>query len=133
MSEEMQKQLGKILELMIAGLEKAGEMASKELPGLLHDYLAYYVIDAAPIKSVLFLLFVVALVVFIKKPWLFVYGKAKEESIPELPVMVSVIVGVFICIAFFFSVGNIVESSKEIASIKVAPRAYLIEKLRNKR
>ncbi len=51
MNDKMQEQASKIIEMIVSGLEKASDVASAELPGLINDYLSYYMIDAIPVKA----------------------------------------------------------------------------------
>jgi di/tricarboxylate transporter len=131
MNEEMQKQLGKILELMISGLEKAGDVASKELPGLLEDYLQFFIIDLLPVSQLVYIIGVLILIYTTKEKIRKWYEHVKKNSYDTFDFwmpfgIASIIMGIF----FIVAVLSVADTSKEIAQIYVAPKAYIIEKLR---
>ena len=123
MNEEMQKQISKILEMMISGIEKAGDVAGEQLPGLVDDYLSMYMIDAIPIIIPLIAgVLLISIIIFIK----FAIKETKEDAEAVwmfMPITVLVLI-------FLMLMGSVTEDLKEIYKIKTAPKAYLIEKLR---
>lgn len=129
MNEEMQKQLSRILELMLNGLEKAGDVASKELPGLIEDYLQLFVIKNLPIGSLILMLVMIgALFVWYKKAWTWADKYCAESD--GLSYMISLFALVVCLVVLGISTSKTISAIKEIATIKLAPKAYLIEKLR---
>ena len=123
MNEKLQEQLGKILELMLAGLEKASEVAETELPGLIEDYLSMYYIDAIPVVSTVGAVLSIILVMLLYKV---IHPVVKNDK-DFAPVYISMLVPLII---FLVCLSEIAFSVKEMIKIEKAPKAYLIEKLR---
>jgi len=140
MNEEMQKQVTRILELMLAGLEKAGDVASSELPGLINDYLSYFMVEAIPVGSFFMMIVFIVLSVFLSK----FFKKHIKDIYPEShynrgrPTDFAAfcsgaywLIPLFIMLLpFGLASSHFVHGVKDIIKIKVAPKAYIIEKLR---
>lgn len=123
MNEEMQKKLNQILSLMIDGLEKAGEITSKELPSLIEDYLNMYLIDAIPVATVFAAVTILLSIIF----WTKTVNKWVKTD-PDASPAYLLSMGLAVCLLFILDYA--VKDFKEIIKIKAAPKAYLIEKLR---
>ena len=121
----MEEKINKILDLMIAGLEKAGSVAEAELPGLINDYVAYFIIQEVPVISpVIFLLGVTGFIL------LFRFLK-REDALKEVGDVLGHLFFVFValvCVPFAIAVS----SAKDMAALYYAPKAALIEKFRGK-
>jgi len=123
MEEELQNQTAKILKLMLTGMEKAGNIASKELPGLIEDYLNMYYIEAIPIIPVLAIL--TSFTIF-GIMWNIMRPIIKKDPICS-PTYILLIIPIFV---FFVGATHTVNGVKDMIKIKTAPKAYLIEQLR---
>ena len=122
MDKDISEKVNKILDLMLSGIEGASDIASAELPGLLQEYINYFMIDAIPLSGVvLALIFLPATALFY---WL---GKTdfKENKDPTF-----FFLGLISFVVFLFSFAVTVSKGKEMYTIKVAPKAYMIEKFR---
>ncbi len=120
----MEEKVNKILELLIAGIEKGTELAESELPGLMQEYITYYYIKAIPISSILIgLLSIVTAIVCAV-----LYRKFKKgHGDAWVDCMIYGTLAVLILIA---SIGCSSSGFMEMYQIKEAPKAYLIERLR---
>jgi hypothetical protein len=131
MSDQMQNTVSKILNMLLTGLEKAGQVVGEELPKLLEEYVKFFIIDEIPLASIVFLLFFGWLAIWGRRLWFRLYQWHKAERVDEFGLFMCTGIGsIILGIILIGSVGDVVSSTKTIAKLYYAPKAYLIERLR---
>jgi len=123
MNEAIVEKINKLLGLMIDGIEKASSTVQSELPKLVEEFIAMYMIEAFPAGSLVFMLlmFVVATILW------FLTRKFSDDDAKH-----GCRFGI-ITFAFIISIcagGMVIHGAKEMYKIKNAPKAYLIDRLR---
>ena len=121
----MKEKAEKILDLMISGLEKAGEIAQTELPKLVEDYVRYFIIQELPVISFAVLLFGIALFVLIVR-----FAFREEDFRKELAGEAGPFVGLVFIATVIVPFAFLVNSSKDVLALAYAPKAALIERFR---
>ena len=123
MNDNLKEKVSKILDLMLNGLEKAGDVASTELPFLIEEYLSLFFIEHFPIISTMF-----SMVLIIANIICFLMFKKIIDKNQKYLYLYRI--NVAITVVFAVVLSSTVADIKELVKIKVAPKAYLIEKLR---
>ena len=134
MKEELVDKANAILTMLVNGLEKAGDLATSEVPLILKEYIEYYIIQQFPLNGILWLIFAWIPVLLLVRH---VKGKIiKEPSDQDQRCFNSGMQGIiYATIGFYVFInvmvmGCVLGDLKTVYTIKTAPKAYLIEKFR---
>lgn len=123
----MEEKVGKILDLILQGLQTAGKVASEQFPVLLHQLTVYYAIDSIPFISA---------AIFIGGAILIVCGvrlvKADDED-AGVTLDAGFALVTFGLLASLVSGGFVMDGTKAFFQAKYAPEAFLLMKLKEKK
>jgi len=124
----IEEKANKVLDIMIDGLEKAGNAVQAELPSLLNEYITYFIIDEFPLRS-LVLLIIVPIIgyVLFKRCSKVETNNVCEEDNKEFTLWMIAVLATIICGVSLF---NCMGDFKNVYKLTHAPKAYLIEKFR---
>lgn len=123
MDKQITEKVNKILNLLIDGIEKTGDITQSQLPELINEYVTLYMLEALPVVSTVLAIILGIVTYVIVKLCLI----SDNTDIRENGSLISGTVGTILILAFLLSSLN---GFKNIYIIKTAPKAYLIEKLR---
>ena len=118
----MESKLEKLMDLLINGIEKGTELASGELPKLMEEILQYEFYSSLTFLSLnLFILIVIPILAFL-------YHKKHSEDLGD-GIMISLIAS-FILISPLIVV---LKNTDNLIKIKVAPKVFVIDYIREKK
>lgn len=120
-----EEKVDKILDMLIAGLEKTTELANSELPKLLDEYVVYLSIEAIPVAAFIGIIMAMAATIYI-------YKHRKSFFADEPDGEWKILVLLLIVVVWGFSLGGFIRGTEKFAKLYYAPKATLMEKFRGK-
>jgi len=121
----LEEKADKILDMIISGLEKTGEVINEQAPEIINEYITYSIIDAFPATHIVAVFSSMSFIFLV----FFLTRKIEDFDHKWMP---RAFIGVICLIVFCFSLGGTLDGLKKMYKIKEAPKAYLIEKFRGK-
>lgn len=123
MNEQLQQKAAELLDRVIAGIDKGVEL----VPGLTEEYLWYFILEEIPYLQIPLLIVFLMGVRYAYKMLKKYYARSDEDF------YLGICAGFVLLVCFsVVTTCSFTKRIKNLMQIKVAPKAYLIEKIRGK-